>query len=64
MLGVAPAQCVVFEDSHSGVAAARAAGARIVGVQTTHAELPGADLLIRDFLAPELEALIPELRNC
>ena len=33
----------------------RAAGARIAGVQTTHQELPGADLLIPDFRAPELE---------
>lgn len=54
LLGVAPAECVIFEDSYSGVAAARAAGARIVGVQTTHHELPGADLLIPDFRAPEL----------
>lgn len=53
-LGVAPSACVVFEDSYSGVEAARAAGARIVGVQTTHQHLPGADLLIRNFQAPEL----------
>jgi len=55
LLGVAPSECVIFEDSYSGVAAARAAGARIVGVQTTHQELPGADLLVPDFRAPELE---------
>lgn len=54
LLGVAPYDCVVFEDSYSGVEAARAAGARIVGVQTTHERLPGANLLIRDFRAPEL----------
>jgi HAD superfamily hydrolase (TIGR01509 family) len=55
-LGAVPAGCVIFEDSYSGVAAARAAGARVVGVQTTHAELPGVDLLIPNFRAPELEA--------
>jgi beta-phosphoglucomutase-like phosphatase (HAD superfamily) len=46
----------VFEDSFSGVEAARAAGARIVGVRTTHRELPGADLAIDDFRALQLEA--------
>jgi HAD superfamily hydrolase (TIGR01509 family) len=62
-LGVAPADCVIFEDSYSGVAAARAAGARVVGVQTTHAELPGVDLLIPDFRAPELEAWLGTQRS-
>ncbi|MEZ7006116.1 HAD-IA family hydrolase [Streptomyces sp. AD55] len=31
-LGVAPADCVAFEDSAAGIAAARAAGMRVVGV--------------------------------
>lgn len=62
-LGVAPAECVIFEDSHSGVTAARAAGARVVGVQTTHEELPGADLLIPDFRAPELEVWLAAQRS-
>jgi sugar-phosphatase len=31
-LGVAPADCVVFEDSAAGIAAARAAGMRAIGV--------------------------------
>jgi beta-phosphoglucomutase len=58
LLAVAPRNCIVFEDSFSGVEAARAAGARIVGVRTTHGELPGADLEIDDFRSQELEPWI------
>jgi len=54
-LSVAPRNCIVFEDSYSGVEAARAAGTRIVGVRTTHQDLPGTDLAIADFRSPELE---------
>ncbi|OKK19396.1 HAD family hydrolase [Streptomyces sp. CB00455] len=31
-LGVAPADCIVFEDSEAGIAAGRAAGMRVIGV--------------------------------
>lgn len=55
LLSTAPRNCIVFEDSFSGIEAARAAGARIVGVRTTHSELPGANLAIDDFLSPQLE---------
>jgi len=50
-LGYAPSNCVVFEDAPAGIASARAAGARVVGVTTTHpaADLPGADTTIADF---------------
>jgi beta-phosphoglucomutase len=56
LLSAAPRNCVVFEDSFSGVEAARAAGARIVGLRTTHRQLAGTHLAIDDFRGPELEA--------
>jgi beta-phosphoglucomutase len=58
LLSVTPGNCIVFEDSFSGVEAARAAGARIVGVRTTHRELPGAGLEIDDFRDARLEAWV------
>jgi len=54
-LGVPPAQLYRLEDSPVGVEAARAAGARVVGVLTHSAPLGGVDFSVRDFLEPELE---------
>jgi HAD superfamily hydrolase (TIGR01509 family) len=56
LLEAPPGECVAFEDSHSGVAAARAAGMRVVGIRSTYRELPGADLVVDDFLSKELES--------
>ena len=37
-VGVEPGACLVFEDAVMGVAAARTAGMRVIGVMTTYAE--------------------------
>jgi sugar-phosphatase len=41
-LGADPRACVVLEDAPAGVAAARAAGAHVVGITADPAALPGA----------------------
>lgn len=48
-LGLPPARCVVFEDAHVGLEAARAAGMKVVGVATTHPpeSLRDADRVVR-----------------
>jgi HAD superfamily hydrolase (TIGR01509 family) len=49
-LGLPPSQCIVFEDSLSGVASGMAAGCPVVGVATTHnAQELGTKVVIKDF---------------
>ncbi|MER6218989.1 HAD-IA family hydrolase [Streptomyces sp900105755] len=54
-LGVAPADCVVFEDSGAGIAAGRAAGMRVVGVGA-RAGVHGPDAVVRDLTQVRVEA--------
>lgn len=54
LLGVAPADCIVFEDSPVGIRAARSAGMRAVGLLTHAAHLENVDAEVPDFLDPEL----------
>lgn len=55
-LAVAPRNCIVFEDSPSGIAAGRTMGARVVGVCRQGRQLAGTELSIRDFGDPLLPA--------
>jgi HAD superfamily hydrolase (TIGR01509 family) len=52
-LGVAPGDCLVFEDAVVGVQAARRAGMRVIGVTTAHTgpelDAAGAERTIADF---------------
>jgi beta-phosphoglucomutase len=62
-LGFPNAQCIVIEDSLSGVESGQRSGARVIGITTTHTaeELQHCDLVIRDFndlTVDKLSALI------
>ncbi|MEX2640058.1 MAG: HAD family phosphatase [Balneolales bacterium] len=56
-IGYPPEQCVVFEDSISGVQAGLRAGSKVIGLTTTHSaeELKNCHMVIDDFreLTPE-----------
>jgi beta-phosphoglucomutase len=54
-LGFHPRDCIVFEDSPTGVEAARAARMRVVAVETTPTDFQDVDLIVRNFLDPKLE---------
>ena len=62
-LGLEPRHCVVFEDSISGVLAARRAGCKVVGITTTHTseELAETDFNIDNFVGLEPDFLLSRL---
>ncbi len=63
LLGAEPERAVIFEDSATGIEAARAAGARVVGLRTNALPLPPCDLTIADFRDPELEPWLAALES-
>ena len=50
-LGVDAQRCVVIEDTPAGTEAGRAAGARVIGLETTYPALPYCDVVIKDLSA-------------
>jgi beta-phosphoglucomutase len=54
-LGAQPRNCIVFEDSPTGLRAGLEAGMQVVGVETTSTDLEGAALQVKDFADPKLD---------
>ncbi len=50
-LGVDARRCVVIEDTPAGTEAGRAAGAKVIGLETTYPALPYCDVVVRDLSA-------------
>jgi beta-phosphoglucomutase-like phosphatase (HAD superfamily) len=63
LLKVAPANCIVIEDSPTGVAAAKAAGMRVIGVRTTYVNLQGTGWNADNFESGNLASWLGEQRR-
>lgn len=62
-LGFKPENCIVIEDSLSGVKAGKSAGCKVIGITTTHSaqELTETDFIINDFNKLDPQDLIKKL---
>jgi beta-phosphoglucomutase family hydrolase len=60
LVGVSPADCLVIEDSLQGIASGQAAGARVVGITTSHS---AEELAHTDFCAPDFTDLYDQLTH-
>jgi HAD superfamily hydrolase (TIGR01509 family) len=58
-LSILPKNCIVIEDSLNGILAAKVAGAKVIGITTTHNanELPPVNLIIDNFEQLTLSSL-------
>jgi beta-phosphoglucomutase len=63
-LSLDPSQCIVFEDSFSGVTAAKNAAMKVVGVLSSHTieELPPCDLYIENYQNLEVARILSLLQ--
>ena len=63
-VGISPADCIVFEDSFSGVTAGLNAGMKVVGVLSTHTkeQLPPCSFYINDYSEVNVDKVL-ELLN-
>jgi len=63
-VGVSPSDCVVFEDSFSGVTAGLNAGMKVVGVLSTHTkeQLPPCDFYINDYSEVNVKKILDLLK--
>ncbi|SLN10710.1 Fructose-1-phosphate phosphatase YqaB [Pseudoruegeria aquimaris] len=61
-LGASPRECLAFEDSPSGLRAARASGAHVIGIRSTLDDAAlraaGAHVTIKDFTDPALGPIL------
>jgi beta-phosphoglucomutase len=59
LLNIPPSNCLVFEDSISGIMAGRNAGMNVIALITTHKkeELPSTSLAINDFTEISIEMI-------
>jgi len=60
LVGVSPADCIVIEDSLQGIASGQAAGAKVVGITTSHT---ADELAHTDFCAPDFMDLYDQITH-